>query len=181
MSMRTHINPRTKHTFKAGGGERQTWVWFTRMHPSTHTARSAGLRIRRLHSAPSRRATAHRAPITRIVGNIVRPGRHGRWSYSTTTGRSHTRGLTLNERGRQRSRRYRCGSVALAQTNTQSLELMTTQCRCQRRRLHCMLATTRRGMIASVGGHRPAVARVSVATPAEHRTIVSIYFLFSFI
>lgn len=45
-----------------------------------------------------------------------------------------------------------------------------------------MLATTWRGMVAGVGGvgHRPAVARVSVVTPAGHRpqlAFISISFI----
>ena len=46
-----------------------------------------------------------------------------------------------------------------------------------------MLATTWRRMVAGVGGHRPAVARVSVATPAEHRpqlAFISLFFFFFF-
>ena len=70
----THVSPHAHIAYlQKRGQEKQTWVRFTRLHPSTHAAGSAGLRKRRLHSAPSRRATAHRAPITRIVGNIVRP------------------------------------------------------------------------------------------------------------
>lgn len=43
-----------------------------------------------------------------------------------------------------------------------------------------MLATTWRRMVAGVGGHRPAVARVSVATPAEHRPQLAFISLFVF-
>lgn len=80
------------------------------------------------------------------------PGRHGGRRYSTTAGSRHTRRLAVgNERAGQRSRRQRRW-----QSDTQTLELMTTQCCCQRRWSYRMLATAGRWMVAG-------------ATPAEHR------------
>lgn len=131
------------------------------MHTSTQAIGTARLRIGRL-SGVCWRAATNRSPIARIVGNIIMPGRHGRWCNSSTAGRRHARGLTLGERTGKRSGRQRSRGVARTQSNTQPLELMTTQCCRKRRRLHRMFAATRRWLIAdSAGGSgRPAAARM---------------------
>lgn len=127
------------------------------MHHPTHTAGITRLGIGRLPSA--RRRIAHRSPIARIVGHIIRPGRHGRWCYGRTTGSGHTRGLALGKRAGERGGRQRRGrgGVTRTQSDAQSLKLMTTQCCSQRRRLYCMFTTAGRRVVA---GGRPAAARM---------------------
>lgn len=131
------------------------------MNISPHAIGTARLRIGRLPSIRWRAAT-NRTPIARIVGNIVRSGRHRRGCNGGTAWRRHTRGLTLSKRAGERSSRQRSRRVTRAQSDTQSLELMTTQCCCQRRRLHRMLATTGGWLIAdgAGGSGRPAAARM---------------------
>lgn len=125
----------------------QTWVILRRtMHHSTHAIRTARLGIGRLPGAHWR--ASHRSPIARIIRDIIMPRRHRGRTDSTTAGSRHTRRLTLGEGTRKRCRGQRRWSITRTQGDSQALELVTTQCRSQRRRLHGMLATIGRWLIA---------------------------------